>query len=71
MVAVMAITGLTLTGTSLLAQGLSAATTVQSTSVAAAPQLAYGVPQILQLVQARSGMTRSSLTSKVPVPVTG
>lgn len=55
MVAVMAITGLTLTGTSLLAQGLSAATTVQSTSVAAAPQLAYGVPQILQLVQAKIG----------------
>ena len=51
--AVMAITGLIFTGASVLAQVAPAATTVQPAAVnAPAPQLAYGVPQVLQLVQA-------------------
>ena len=51
--AVMAITGLIFTGTSVLAQAAPAANTVQPAAVnTPAPQLAYGVPQVLQLAQA-------------------
>jgi hypothetical protein len=56
MVAVMAATGLTLSGTTALAQGSPAATTVPPTAAnMPVPQLSYGVPQILQLAQAQVG----------------
>jgi len=56
MAAVLTVTGLTLSGTNALAQDSSAATTVQPVAAnAPVPQLAYGVPQILQLAQAKVG----------------
>ena len=56
MVAVMAATGLTLSGTTALAQGSPAATTVPPAAAnMPVPQLSYGVPQILQLAQAQVG----------------
>ena len=55
MVAVMVATGLTLSGTTALAQGSPAATTVPSAASMPVPQLSYGVPQILQLAQAKVG----------------
>lgn len=52
--AVMVITGLIFTEASVLAQGAPAATTVQPAAVSTgAPQLSYGVPQVLQLAQAK------------------
>jgi hypothetical protein len=54
MVAVMAVTGLVSSGVTALAQDLSAPNTSQPATVnAPAPHLAYGVPQILQLAQAK------------------
>jgi len=54
MAAVVAVAGLALSGASALAQGASGTTTVPPTVVnTSAPQLAYGVPQILQLAQAK------------------
>ncbi len=53
MVAVMAVTGLVLSGASALAQGSTAANMAQPAVSAPVPQLASGVPQILQLAQAK------------------
>ena len=50
MVAVMAASGLALSVTTAAAQNSPAASTVQTPAV---PQLAYGVPQVLQLAQAK------------------
>ena len=53
MVAVLAVTSMTLAGMTTMAQGAPAATTVPPAVVAPAPELFYGVPQILKLVQAK------------------
>jgi hypothetical protein len=54
MLAVMAVTGLTLTASTALAQDSSAKNTVQPAAVnAPVPQLSYGVSQIVQLAQAK------------------
>jgi hypothetical protein len=54
--AVMAVAGLALGAFSALAQNTPASTPAQPAAVSAsAPQLAYGVPQILQLSQAKVG----------------
>jgi hypothetical protein len=56
MAAVVAVAGLTLSGVTVLAQGASGTTTMPPTAVnSSAPPLAYGVPQILQLAQAKIG----------------
>ena len=56
MLAVMAVTGLALSAATALAQDSPATSTVQPAAVSApAPQLAYGVTQILQLAQAKVG----------------
>ncbi|MGO8837543.1 MAG: hypothetical protein ACLQQ0_09000 [Limisphaerales bacterium] len=53
---VMAVAGLTWSAATALAQGTSAANTAQPAAVnAPAPQLSYGVSQILQLAQAKIG----------------
>ncbi|MGO8836412.1 MAG: hypothetical protein ACLQAH_16320 [Limisphaerales bacterium] len=53
---VMAVAGLAWSAATALAQGSSAATTVQPAAVSApVPQLSYGVSQILQLAQAKVG----------------
>lgn len=54
MVAVLAVTSMTLSGITAMAQSSSVATTVPPAAVSApAPELFYGVPQILKLVQAK------------------
>src|ERR1035437_6689840 len=54
MVAVLAVTSMTLAGMTAVAQGAPDATTVPPATVSApAPELFYGVPQILKLVQAK------------------
>lgn len=56
MVAIIAAAGLTLSGVTAVAQGSSAENIVQPAAVSVAvPKLAYGVPQILKLVQAKIG----------------
>jgi hypothetical protein len=56
MLAVMAVAGLALSASTALAQNSSAKNTVQPAAVnAPVPQLAYGVPQIVQLAQAKVG----------------
>ena len=56
MIAVLAATSMTLSGASLLAQVSTPATTAQPAAVSpAVPQLSYGVPQVLQLAQAKVG----------------
>ena len=54
-VAIMAVAGLAWSASTAVAQDSSAASTVQPAAApgGSAPQLAYGVPQILQLVQAK------------------
>ena len=52
--AVLAVTSMTLSGITAIAQGSTAANTVQPAAVSgSAPELFYGVPQILKLVQAK------------------
>ena len=54
MMAVLAVTSMTLSGITAIAQGSTAANTVQPAAVSgSAPELFYGVPQILKLVQAK------------------
>ena len=54
MVAVLAVTSMTLSGMTTMAQSSSATTTVPLAAVSApTPELFYGVPQILKLVQAK------------------